>query len=130
MWGFRKKLWTVDKNGNRDLTEAGKRQFDKWAAEGKIERIDVQVHVLDPTRQQPYELTCLIGDEPDRVTREAYERFRDENDHLYMLAHYREGKRETHFIPKSVWSQLAAAWNTGNIREAADAAVRNMLKPR
>jgi hypothetical protein len=106
-WFGKKKtpLWITDAQGNRHLTEAGVRQFDQWAAEGKIERVDCQVHILDPMEERERVETWFIGDEAGRVSREIYNRLKDDHGHLYALIYYKDGEPECSIIAKLYWDQ-------------------------
>jgi hypothetical protein len=112
MW-FGKKapsLWVTDAEGRRHLTEDGKRKFDQWEAEAKIQRADCQVHILDPAQAGARIETWLIDAGDGRIDRDTYNRLRDDRGHLHALVHYKAGRREVYIVAKPLWDQALEAF--------------------
>lgn len=88
-------------DGKLKKVKIPERQFDQWAAEGKIRRVDCQAHILDVV--VPYRVeTWIVGKD---VSQETYDRFKDESGHLYVVAYFRDGKQEMSVIAKSLWEK-------------------------
>ena len=104
-------LWIEDSEGRRHLTEEGKRKFDRWEEEGKIQRVDCQVHILYPAQDGERVETWLIGADGSSLDRETYNRLRDERGHLYALIHYKAGEKELYLVAKPTWDQAFDAFN-------------------
>ncbi len=103
-------LWIADAEGQKHITEEGSRKFDQWEAEGKIRRIDCQVHILDPLEAGERVETWLIGEDGEHIDRETYNRLKDERGHLHALIHYKAGRPELYVVAKPFWDQALEAF--------------------
>jgi hypothetical protein len=107
MGWFRKKVEVevVGSDGKPKRVKIPERQFNEWAAEGKVHPIECQVHVLDLMPPERLE-TWIIGKD---VSPETWGRFKDKNGHLYVLVHYVAGQPTNHVVLYDIWKKLKDA---------------------
>jgi hypothetical protein len=102
-WFWEKKVEVeiTGSDGKPKRVKIPERQFNQWAAQGKIQRVDCQAHILGLV--VPYRVeTWIIGTD---VTQETYDRLKDENGHLYVVEYLRDGKPERYAIAKPLWDK-------------------------
>jgi hypothetical protein len=66
-----------------------------------------RVHILDAVRGELTE-DWLIGEDIDRAT---YDRVKDANGDVYVIAYYEAGNRKMKSAPKSMWDQAASTFS-------------------
>jgi hypothetical protein len=101
-----------DENGQRVKKRVLKTEFDALAnkalAEGKATVVDAcRVHILDPVDGEVTE-DRLIGEDIDRTT---YDRLKDADGDIYVIAYYEAGDRKTRTVPKAMWDQAASTFS-------------------
>jgi hypothetical protein len=66
-----------------------------------------RVHVLSSSADRPYSSTTFtIG---EQVQQEDYDRFKDNNGDLYLLAYVDEGKMQTRIVAQHDWDRAKTA---------------------
>ena len=103
MGWFEKKVEceVLGSDGKPKKVKVSEKQFNQWKTEGKIRRVDCQVHILGVV--VPYSVeTWIIGSD---ISQEMYDRFKDENGHLYAVSYFKEGKPETSVTRKELWDK-------------------------
>lgn len=101
-----------DENGQRVKKRVLKKEFDALAEkaldEGKATVVDAcRVHILDPVQGELME-DWLIGQDIDRAT---YDRVKDADGDVYVIAYYEGGERQMRTAPKSMWDQAASTFS-------------------
>lgn len=96
----------VDEQGRKQTKRVSQRDFDalmtKAVAEGKATVHDgCTAHILDPMHGVQIQ-NWIVG---DRITREAYEKFKDGKGNVYVLAVYEKGEANLSLVPKAIWDQ-------------------------
>jgi hypothetical protein len=78
------------------------RQWDQWVAAKRVQRIDCRVRILDVIEGERA-TSWTVG---EHVTREVYERLKDEHGDLHAVIHFADGVRTTTVLDKSSWEKL------------------------
>src|SRR3954453_11790351 len=96
-----------DENGNLKKVKGKEKDFDRWVAEGKMQKIGdgCQVHILDPKGNRTE--NWVVGRD---IPQDVYGRMKDENGDLYMIVVYREGEPDASVVPKAIWEQARIAF--------------------
>jgi hypothetical protein len=100
-FGKKVELEVVGSNGKPKMVKISERQFNQWAAKGKVHPRECQVHILDPTRPERLE-TWAIGKD---VSPKVWGRCKDENGDLYVLVHYTDSQPSQHVTAKDIWDK-------------------------
>lgn len=95
-----------DENGNLKKVKVREKDFDRWVAEGKVQKVGdgCQVHILDPKGNRTE--NWVVGRDIDQY---VYERMKDAQGDIYALVVYRRGEAEVNVVPKEIWDQAKVA---------------------
>lgn len=101
-----------DEQGQRVKKRVLKKEFDalteKAIAEGNATVLaGCRVHILDPVDGEIVE-DWLIGQDIDRAT---YDRVKQADGDVYVIAYYEAGNRKMKTVPKRIWDQVASEFS-------------------
>jgi hypothetical protein len=99
-WSKKIEIEILGSDGKPKKVKVSKREFERWQAKGKVQKISCSVHVLDPMSPLRVE-TWIIGEDVDEDT---YNKFKDENGDLYLSIHYRDGAPTKHLMQRAIWT--------------------------
>jgi hypothetical protein len=91
-----------------------------WWSKRKAAPAHCQVHTLDPKEPGPITGIRSIGDGRGEIPRDIYNRFRDENDNVYVLINYTDDG--AHVVPRQLWLETLVAFDdpeTGHLARLA-----------